>query len=73
MMPHCVRVESGLIGSAAEMKSVQIVFLNEFVMQLQSYFMDGPIMASLIKSTSEMAIESAKANAEAAAETTTST
>lgn len=53
---------------AAHMRSIQFVFLNRFVFDLQSYFMDGPIMASLIKNTGEKAKESAKMGAEAISE-----
>lgn len=59
-------------GEAAEMRSIQFIFLNAFLMEIQSYFLDGPIMASLAKSTAAMAIESAKAGAESAAESATS-
>jgi hypothetical protein len=42
-------------------------------MQIQAYFLEGPIMATLAKQTAAMAIESAKAGAELAAENSTST
>jgi hypothetical protein len=45
---------------AADMRSIKFVFLNAFIMDLTSYFMDGPIMATLLRSSAELAVESAK-------------
>ena len=54
------------------MRSIKFIYLNGFVMELQSYFMDGPIMASLIQSSAEVAREAAKSGAVAAQQSTTS-
>jgi hypothetical protein len=56
-----------LIMTAATMKSIRFIFLAEFISEIQSYFLDGPIIATLMKSAKNRAIESAKGGAEAIA------
>eukprot|EP01114_Cavostelium_apophysatum_P004048 TRINITY_DN1418_c0_g1_i1.p1 TRINITY_DN1418_c0_g1~~TRINITY_DN1418_c0_g1_i1.p1 ORF type:complete len:3212 (-),score=1062.70 TRINITY_DN1418_c0_g1_i1:26-9661(-) len=55
----------------AEMKSVRFIFLNNFVMELQRYFTEGPIMRTLTDITKEKARESAISGAQQIAENTT--
>ena len=58
---------------AADMRSIKFVFLNAFVADLTSYFMDGPIMATLLRSSAEIAMESAKMGIEKNVTASTST
>lgn len=48
----------------ATMRSIKIIFLNYFVMDLKGYFLDGPMMQSVISASREKAAETASRAAE---------